>query len=76
MATNMKRYLNVEHYLNIYMLRLKMAEDGTTNPNDEVKALMQTIIDKLSKLPLEEEIILDDNKMKDISGNIIVELPK
>ena len=76
MATKMKNYLDVEHYLNIYKLRLKMSEDGTTNPSDEIKELTRTIVDKLSKLPLHEEITLDDNKMKDVRGNIIVEFPK
>jgi hypothetical protein len=72
----MESYLDVEHYLNIYKLRLRMAEDGTTNPSDEIKELMRTIVDKLSKLPLDEKITLDDHKMKDVRGNVIVEFPK
>jgi len=68
--------LNVGHYLRIYQIKLKMQEDGITNPAQEFKEFTRTIVEKLSKLPLDEKIILDDNKMKDSKGNIIVEFPK
>ncbi len=72
----MKNYLDAEHYLNIYKVRLRMAKEGIANPTNEFKELMQTIVDKLSKLPLNEKITLDGNKMKDAKGNIIAEFPK
>lgn len=72
----MKKYLDVEHYLGIYKLRLKMFEEGIINPTDEGKEIIRTIIEKLSKMPLEEQIILDNHKMKDTKGNIIIEFLK
>ena len=68
--------LNVEHFLAIYQVRLRMQKDGTTNPTQEIKELTQTIVDKLSRLPLDEEITLDNYIMKDAKGNVIVELPR
>lgn len=68
--------LNVQHYLGIYQTRLKMQQEGITNPSDEIKAITRTIVDKLSKMHLEEEIIIDDGKMKDTKGNVIVEFPR
>ena len=53
-----------------------MQEDGITNPTQEIKELTKTIVDKLSKLPLDEEITLDNNIMSDTRGNIIVEFPR
>jgi hypothetical protein len=67
--------LNVEHYLVIYQTRQKMQEEGLTNPTQEFKEITQIIVDKLSKLPLGEKIILDDHKIKDSRGNVIVEFP-
>lgn len=68
----MRKYLNVEHYLNIYKIRLKMMEDGVTNPTFEGRQIIQTVVEKLSKLPLSEKIVLEDGKMKDSKGNVIV----
>lgn len=72
----MRKQLDVEHYLGIYKLRLKMYEDGITTPSNEAKELILKIVDKLSKMPLDEQIILDNHKMKDVKGNIIVEFSK
>ncbi len=72
----MKKKLDVEHYLGIYKLRLRMNEEDTNNPSNEAIELFREIVDKLSKMPLDEPIILDKLKMKDSKGNIIVEFPK
>lgn len=68
--------LDVKHILGIYQVRLKMQEDGTTNPTQEIKELTRTIVEKLSKIPVDEEIILENSVMKDIRGNVIVEFPR
>ena len=73
---NKKEHLDVEHYLSIYKLRLKMSEEGIIDPTAEGKELIRTIVVKLSKMPLDERIILNDHIMKDSKGNIIVEFPK
>ena len=67
--------LDVRHYLRIYQIRLESQEQGVTNPPQEIKNLTRTIVDKLSKLPLDEKIFLDDHKMEDSKGNVIVEFP-
>ena len=68
--------LDVKHFLGIYKVRLQMQKEGITNPTPEMKELTQTIVDKLSKLPADEEIILENSTMKDIRGNVIVEFPR
>jgi hypothetical protein len=71
--------LNVKHYLNVYKVRKKMMEDGITNPLPEGRKLINEIISKLSKMPLNEVIELKrkDGKlvMLDSKGNIIVTVP-
>lgn len=72
----MENYLDAEHYLNIYKIRLRMLEEGVSNPTVEGQKIIKTIVDKLSKLPLNEKIILEEGKMKDSNGNVIVEYIK
>lgn len=68
--------LNVKQVLSIYQTRLKMQQDGITNPTQIYKDITRTIVEKLSKMSLDEELIWDDYKMKDSKGNIIVQFPK
>lgn len=68
--------LGVKHFLGIYQVRLQMQKEGVTNPAQEIKELTQTIVDKLSKLPVDEEIILENHVMKDARGNVIVKFPR
>jgi hypothetical protein len=68
--------LDVQHFLGIYQIRLRMQEEGITNPSHEIKQLTRTIVDKLLRLPLDEKIVLEDHKMKDSKGNVIAEFPK
>jgi hypothetical protein len=67
--------LNARHYLDVYQTRLEMQEEGITNPPEEIRMLVRTIVEKLSRMPLDEKIILENGKMIDSSGNIIVEFP-
>lgn len=67
--------MNVEHVLNIYKTRLKMQQDGITNPTQVFKDITKTIVEKLSKLPPDEKVIWDNHMMKDSRGNIIVVFP-
>ena len=71
--------LNVDHYLNVYKVRKEMMEDGITNPLPEGRKLINEIVSKLSKMPLNEVIELKrkDGKlvMLDSKGNIIVTVP-
>ena len=67
--------LNVKHYLGIYKLRMKMQDKGITNPSIEIKLLTKTIVEKLSQLPLTEKIKLENGKMTDSRGNVIVVFP-
>ncbi|MFZ6816603.1 hypothetical protein ACO0K3_19195 [Undibacterium sp. Rencai35W] len=42
--------------LEIMDLRLKMQKSGLTNPPSSIKAITQSLVDKLSALPVDEEI--------------------
>ena len=66
----------VEHVLAIYQIRMKMQEDGVTNPNKEIKDLTRTIVEKLSKMPHDEKLIFGNHMMKDSKGNVIAKFPK
>jgi len=68
--------MTAQHVLNIYRTRLKMLEDGITNPAQEFKDIARTIIEKLSKMSPDEKIIWDNHMMKDSKGNFIVKFPK
>lgn len=68
-----KSHLDVEHFLNIYRIRLRMFEEGITNPTDEGKIIIRTIVEKLSKMSLDEKILLVEGKMFDSKGTLIVD---
>lgn len=68
--------LDVKHYLGIYKTRMRMQEEGVTNPSDGIKLLTKTIVEKLSQLPLNEKIEFENGKMTDSKGNIIVVFPR
>jgi len=68
--------LDVNHYLGIYKIRMQMQDEGITNPSDEIKLLTKTIVEKLSQLPLTEKIELENGKMTDSKGNVIVVFPR
>ncbi len=68
--------LNVQQFLRIYETKLKMQEDGITNPKQEIKNFTRLIVEKLTKLPPNEILVLDDGYiLKDTKGNIIVKFP-
>ncbi len=67
--------LDVKHYLGVYKTRMEMQNSGITNPSDEIKELTKTIVEKLSLIPLEEKIKLENGAMIDSKGNIIVTFP-
>ena len=68
--------LDVKQVLGTYQIRLRMQEDGATNPVPEIKEITRTIVDKLSKLPMDEKITIRDHIMKDSNHNVIVIFPK
>ncbi|SIT12037.1 hypothetical protein SAMN05421766_11152 [Zobellia uliginosa] len=53
-----------------------MQDEGITNPSDETKLLTKTIVEKLSQLHLTEKIELENGKMTDSKGNVIVVFPR
>jgi len=68
--------MNVKHYLEIYITRKKLQDEGITNPTKGVKILTKSIIEKLSLMSLEEKIDIIDNLMVDSKGNTIITFPK
>ena len=67
--------LDVQHFLGIYQLRMRMQEDGITNPTDGVKQFTKDFVTKLSKMPLEEEVKIEGKSFIDSKGKIIATLP-
>ncbi|MCI5056306.1 MAG: hypothetical protein MRY83_09365 [Flavobacteriales bacterium] len=67
--------LDVKHYLGIYLTRKQMQEDGITNPSIAIKTFTLNFVSKLSKMPLDEEIIIEGNAFIDSKGNIIATRP-
>ncbi|WP_459209259.1 hypothetical protein [Aquimarina rhabdastrellae] len=70
----MKKF-DVQHFLGLYQLRLKMQEDRITKSNDDVKQFMKDFIAKLSKMPLDEEVKIIGNSFVNSKGEIIAILP-
>jgi len=67
--------LDVEHYLGIYKFRQEMQEEGITNPSEDIKRFTRDFVEKLSKMRLDEEIILEKNSFFDSKKNLIIEFP-
>ena len=70
----MKR-LNVAHFLGVYKIRKGMQDAGITNPNDEVKEFTKAFVEKLSTMPMDEEVRIDGLSFLDSRGNIIASFP-
>ena len=72
--------LDVEHYLNIYKGGKEMMEKDIINPWPESRRVINEIVEKLSKMPLSEKIILERKEgnmvMMDSQNNTLVVFPK
>ena len=66
--------LDVQHYLDIYTVRKEMQELGITNPREEIKEFVKEFVDKLENLPLDMEIILEDNSFFNTDGFLIMKI--
>ena len=67
--------LDVRHFLNIYRTRMRMQDDGITNPSEEIKVFTRTLVEKLSLMPLDTELRIEDRSLVDNSGNIVATFP-
>jgi len=67
--------LDVKHYLFVYSARLKMQEDGVTNPPEMIKKFTKEFVEKLHTLPSEMEIVLKDDAFFDNMGKLIMKIP-
>jgi hypothetical protein len=67
--------LDVEHFLNIYTNRKEMQDKGIIYPSKKTKEFTENFVEKLSKMPMNEEIILENNSFFDSKGNLIIEIP-
>ena len=70
-----RMYLDVEHYLGVYSLRLKMQEDGITNPSEQIKTFTRDFVEILKSLPLKEKIVIEGHSFYDSKGNLIIKIP-
>lgn len=68
--------LNVRHYLDIYIIRKEMQEEGITNPPEEIKIFVREFVEKLQNYSLDEEIVLKENgSFFDSKGTFILKIP-
>lgn len=65
----------VEHYLDIYSTRKELQIKGITNPRKEIQDFVLQFVDILSKLPLDHEIILENDSFYDNNGNLLIKIP-
>lgn len=65
--------LDVAHYLKVYQTRLKMQEEGITDPSPEVKEWTRVFVQKLKSLPRNEPLIIDGKYFLRENGDIIAE---
>lgn len=52
-----------------------MQDRGNTNPSQEIKSFTKEVVEKLSNMPLDEEIKLENNSFFDSKGNFIAKIP-
>lgn len=67
--------LTIKHFYEIYKTRLEMQEAGITNPPENIKEFTQSIVETLSKLPMEEIVDYVDGTLVDSKGNVSVKFP-
>lgn len=67
--------LDVKHFLGIYRIRLGMQEKGITTPSWVFKKWTREFVEKLSKMPLDEEMSIYGHSFLDSQGNIVATLP-
>jgi len=71
----MMKKLDVKHFLGIYQIRLSMQDKEITNPSENFKKWTREFVDKLSKMPPEEEVTIKKHSFLDSKGNIIATFP-
>ena len=67
--------MTVSHYLGAYQIRKGMQDDGVTSPSDDIKEFTAEFVEKLSKLPLDDEIIIEGYSFFDVNKNLIAKIP-
>lgn len=70
------KHLTAKHVLEVYKTRLEMQEAGITNPPENIKEFTQSIVETLSKLPMEEIVDYVDGALVDLKGNVIIKFPE
>lgn len=70
------KHLTAKHVLEVYKTRLEMQEAGITNPPENIKEFTQSIVETLSKLPMEEIVDYIDGTLVDLKGNVIIKFPE
>lgn len=52
-----------------------MQEEGITNPSEDIKKFTLQLVEILEKMPLDEEIILEEIGFYDDKGNLLIKFP-
>ncbi|MFT6780124.1 MAG: hypothetical protein ACJA1A_000038 [Saprospiraceae bacterium] len=72
----LNKKLDVKHYLGIYQLRKNMQDLGVVNPSKEIKIFTSELVERLTKLPMEEGIEIINHSFIDSKGNLILKIPQ
>ncbi len=67
--------LDVKRYLNIFISRKTMQDEGATNPSEQIKKFTRDFVEKLQRFPLDEEIVLKGRSFFDSKGDLIIKIP-
>ena len=52
-----------------------MQDDGITNPSQEIKEFTRDFVEKLSRMPLDEEVKIEGHSFIDSKGQVIATIP-
>ncbi|MBA5792946.1 hypothetical protein H1R17_06255 [Flavobacterium sp. xlx-214] len=66
------KHLTIKHFLTIYTDRLKMQEEGITNPTSEMIIFTKKIIALLSTLPEDDIVKLTEMNLIDENGTVLI----
>lgn len=63
--------LNAQHFLNVFLIRKRLIDEGIANPIPQVKAFIADFVEKLSQMPPDEQVKIENRAYFDSEGNLI-----
>lgn len=66
---------DVQHFLGVYQIRKRLQDEGLSNPSEEIKKFTRDFVEKLSQMPPDKEVTIENNCFYDSSKNLIAKIP-